>query len=545
MAHTANPYATPAAPAATNPYGASPVSSLPPGWEERRDPNTGKVFYADVINKRTQWDKPTAPPQGYVAPTPVAVPTPAPAPAPAPASVWEERRTADGKVYYANKVTKSTQWDKPAELMGGPPVAGAVPAAMPAARSRPPQITLPRESCCAPLNSSVDWLKGAHVGFKCDGCGDTPILGYRYRCRQCPGGYDLCMHCKEANHDNHNPGHQWRSEKLKGIQTKWRGIHEAACNECRQPLKPNAFRFKCAVCADYDLCHECLHRTSHSPSHDFFRVSVKNNYRELIIRPVVAASNPVPAATPSPAFTGFGPPPVAALPGGWEERKTPDGKTYYADLINKTTTWERPTVSPPGYVAPGAGGLPGYGAATGAPPVPAAFPAPTPAPTPAPAPAPVSAPPASTGVAYPWEARVDPGSGKTYYVNHETKATSWTLPTSAPPSLPAYSAVAPAATPVAGGGAMPADKFEALLASIASESFSDGKLSKLDMALPHAYFTCQQAGRVVDAMSFDADKIETAVRMYPRIVDKDVFYSVLDHLQFSSSKDQVRSRLNL
>ena len=27
-----------------------------------------------------------------------------------------------------------------------------------------------------------------------------------------------------------------------------------------------------------------------------------------------------------------------------------------------------------------------------------------------------------------WEAKQDPGSGKTYYVNHETKATQWTRP---------------------------------------------------------------------------------------------------------------------
>ena len=92
---------------------------------------------------------------------------------------------------------------------------------------------------------------------------------------------------------------------------------------------------------------------------------------------------------------------------------------------------------------------------------------------------------------------------------------------------------------------MSSGDFESLLSSIASESFSDGKLAKLDMMLTHAWFSCAQAGRVVDAMSFDSDKIEAAVKIHPRLVDPTHFYQVLDHLQFSSSKDEARSRLGL
>ena len=33
-------------------------SDLPSGWEEKRDPSTGKYFYIDHVNKRTQWEKP-------------------------------------------------------------------------------------------------------------------------------------------------------------------------------------------------------------------------------------------------------------------------------------------------------------------------------------------------------------------------------------------------------------------------------------------------------------------------------------------------------
>ena len=31
---------------------------LPKGWEERTDPNSGKSFYVDHTNKKTQWEDP-------------------------------------------------------------------------------------------------------------------------------------------------------------------------------------------------------------------------------------------------------------------------------------------------------------------------------------------------------------------------------------------------------------------------------------------------------------------------------------------------------
>jgi pre-mRNA-processing factor 40 len=36
---------------------------------------------------------------------------------PPPGAAWQEARTADGRIYYYNSVTKATQWTKPEELM--------------------------------------------------------------------------------------------------------------------------------------------------------------------------------------------------------------------------------------------------------------------------------------------------------------------------------------------------------------------------------------------------------------------------------------------
>jgi len=40
----------------------------------------------------------------------------------------------------------------------------------------------------------------------------------------------------------------------------------------------------------------------------------------------------------------------ANLPQGWEMRKDRSGRTYYVDHSSRTTTWERPTPLPSGYV---------------------------------------------------------------------------------------------------------------------------------------------------------------------------------------------------
>uniref|UniRef100_A0A8C9N3F6 E3 ubiquitin-protein ligase n=1 Tax=Serinus canaria TaxID=9135 RepID=A0A8C9N3F6_SERCA len=116
-------------------------------------------------------------------------------------------------------------------------------------------------------------------------------------------------------------------------------------------------------------------------------------------RPAAGASVPTPAASstaegssaPAPpalsssreaeeAASGSSAPPARAavlaldaLPPGWEQRELPNGRVYYVDHNNKTTTWERPL--PPG-----------------------------------------------------WEKRVDP-RGRYYYVDHNTRTTTWQRPT--------------------------------------------------------------------------------------------------------------------
>merc|ERR1711953_1295332 len=48
-------------------------SDLPSGWEEKYDPGSGKYYYIDHVNKKTQWEKPVV--QAPVPPPPPAYQT--------------------------------------------------------------------------------------------------------------------------------------------------------------------------------------------------------------------------------------------------------------------------------------------------------------------------------------------------------------------------------------------------------------------------------------------------------------------------------------
>lgn len=94
-------------------------------------------------------------------------------------------------------------------------------------------------------------------------------------------------------------------------------------------------------------------------------------------------------------------------------------------------------------------------------------------------------------------------------------------------------------------GAMSASDFRDFIASIEEEGFSDGKLRIVKMAAKHNYFKAEQVAKVVEVMDFSEGKVESAVMLYPRVVDKGNFYKVLNAFDFDSNKEEVEKRLNL
>ena len=135
------------------------------------------------------------------------------------------------------------------------------------------------------------------------------------------------------------------------------------------------------------------------------------------------SSSAMPSSLPAPPA----PLPVASLedsglPAGWEARVDPaSGRTFYVNLILKSTSWERPIststaeVGRPEATSDAVAG--GIAAVT-----PSAAVAPL---TPL-----VDAPPLPEG----WEERMDPSSGRRFYVDVRNRTTSWERPSVTPTS---------------------------------------------------------------------------------------------------------------
>ena len=89
------------------------VSDKGGSWEEHIDPGTNKIYYHNKITSVSQWDKP----QGYNfqnAINPIHTVTSIPRRV-SNSDQWEEHLDKNsGKIYYHNKRTNITQWEKPA-----------------------------------------------------------------------------------------------------------------------------------------------------------------------------------------------------------------------------------------------------------------------------------------------------------------------------------------------------------------------------------------------------------------------------------------------
>lgn len=84
--------------------------------------------------------------------------------------------------------------------------------------------------------------------------------------------------------------------------------------------------------------------------------------------------------------------------------------------------------------------------------------------------------------------------------------------------------------------------FAELLAQVKDASFKDEKLGLVRTATRDNWFTADQAKRLVAQFDFKDSKVEAAVALHPRIVDKGNFFKVLSVFDFKSAKEEVRER---
>lgn len=81
---------------------------LPAGWEVKKSPQ-GRVYFVNHVTKSTQWTDPRPLPPG-----------------------WEEKQDSNHRTYFVNHLTKTTQWEDPRPPLQLLPVSPAVQPFVPA-----------------------------------------------------------------------------------------------------------------------------------------------------------------------------------------------------------------------------------------------------------------------------------------------------------------------------------------------------------------------------------------------------------------------------
>lgn len=81
--------------------------------------------------------------------------------------------------------------------------------------------------------------------------------------------------------------------------------------------------------------------------------------------------------------------------------------------------------------------------------------------------------------------------------------------------------------------------FNTFLNSVKKVSFKDDRMTLINTALASSDFTSGQCLQLTKLYTFDDDRMEIMKMMYPRIVDKEAFFTVIATLTFSSNKDEM------
>jgi len=127
-----------------------------------------------------------------------------------------------------------------------------------------------------------------HYHVLCDGCKVTPIRGNRYKCKQCKD-FDFCEECYKKNKESH--GHDFSVIKHPRCRNRLghpnkdyikRGnVHsKVMCDGCGM-LPISGWRYKCAVCDDYDLCENCEERIGRKHDHPFIKLTYSIMLKEF------------------------------------------------------------------------------------------------------------------------------------------------------------------------------------------------------------------------------------------------------------------------
>jgi len=92
---------------------------------------------------------------------------------------------------------------------------------------------------------------------------------------------------------------------------------------------------------------------------------------------------------------------------------------------------------------------------------------------------------------------------------------------------------------------MPDESFFKFLQALGRKTFDDDKLEFLAPVARQSYFSSEQARQILDKFSFDRNREEAAIILYPKVVDPVNWFVIYDTFTFSSNVDDIRARLGL
>jgi hypothetical protein len=116
--------------------------------------------------------------------------------------------------------------------------------------------------------------KNVHHGVKCDGCEIAPILGIRYKCKECKK-IDFCEKCFAEKEKEH--GHEF----FKIETNDQKNVHHfVACDGCGiSPIV--GIRYKCGICKNFDFCEKCEKEKGEEHGHCFIKIRQRNSFEEM------------------------------------------------------------------------------------------------------------------------------------------------------------------------------------------------------------------------------------------------------------------------
>ena len=82
--------------------------------------------------------------------------------------------------------------------------------------------------------------------------------------------------------------------------------------------------------------------------------------------------------------------------------------------------------------------------------------------------------------------------------------------------------------------------FQTFYKEMKNEPFKDDRMKLLNAALAGSDFTSAQCLQLTKLYTFNDDRMEIMKIMYPRIVDKEAFFTVINTLTFGSSKEKMK-----